>query len=127
MARRKKTIFNAKRSPLSNTTLARQVAKQNLTTLNHALWVTEHSHAIVKSSFGKIPMPSGAGAHGCQRLQPGCDRHTLVTPTAPLPLRKQDKPPGEKLRTREHVDVPKDLARQLQPPKPLPFHSPLTH
>lgn len=64
MGRRQTVTFNPKRLPLSDTTLARQVAKQNLTTLNHALWVTEHSHALVKSSFGKIPIPTGVGAHG---------------------------------------------------------------
>lgn len=65
MARKQVPAFNPKQLPLSNTTLARQVAKQNLTSLNHSLWVTENSYPLVRSSFAAITMPTGVDAHGC--------------------------------------------------------------
>ena len=57
--------FDIKRWPLSSTTLARQVARKNLTILNDAFWVTEHSHSALKGSYSSLSLPSGVGAHGC--------------------------------------------------------------
>jgi hypothetical protein len=65
MSRKTVPQFKPKDPPLKNTTLARQVAKQNLQTLNNALWVTENSYTLTSSSFSSIKMPSGVGAHGC--------------------------------------------------------------
>lgn len=65
MAPKKIPQFNPKTLPTKDTTLARQVARQNLTTLNNALWVTEHSHMLVRSAFSSITMPTGAKEHGC--------------------------------------------------------------
>jgi hypothetical protein len=70
MSKKKIPPFDPKQSPLKSTTLARQVARQNLTTLNNALWVTENSHSLVRSSFSKIAMPSGIKAHGCYGSEP---------------------------------------------------------
>jgi hypothetical protein len=67
---KKVPAFNPKQSPIKSTTLARQVARQNLTTLNNALWVTENSYPLVKSSFSSITMPTGPTAHGCFGSEP---------------------------------------------------------
>jgi hypothetical protein len=64
MARKKIPPFNPKQSPIKTTTLARQVARQNLSTLNNALWVTERSYSIVKSAFTMITWPMGVKVHG---------------------------------------------------------------
>ena len=64
MSRKTKSPFAPRQLPLSNTTLARQVAKQNLTSLNHSLWVTENSYPLVRSSFAAITMPTGVDSHG---------------------------------------------------------------
>jgi hypothetical protein len=48
------------------TTLARQIAKQHLSTLNNVYWVGERAHSFVRRSFPSIPMPTpGPGVHGC--------------------------------------------------------------
>jgi hypothetical protein len=65
MGRKTLPAFDIKRWPLSSTTLARQVARKNLTILNDAFWVTEHSHSVVKGAFYSLSLPSGVGAHGC--------------------------------------------------------------
>jgi hypothetical protein len=70
MAKKKVPAFDPKRSPLKSTTLARQVARQNLTTLNNALWVTENSHSLVRTGFARITTPMGIKAHGCFGSEP---------------------------------------------------------
>lgn len=64
MSKKKTRAFNPKELPIKDTTLARQVTRQNLTTLNNALWVTEHSYPLVRSAFSKITMPTGPTDHG---------------------------------------------------------------
>lgn len=56
--------FNKKRLPF-DTSLARQIAKQNLSNLNNVYWVGERSHKLLRESFSSIPMPApGPGVHG---------------------------------------------------------------
>src|SRR4051812_5587743 len=47
------------------TTLARQVAKQNLNRFNNVYWVGERSYRHTKASFGSLRMPApGPSVHG---------------------------------------------------------------
>jgi hypothetical protein len=64
MAKKRPTPFDPKRSPISSTTLARQVAKQHSTILNNALWVSENSYNLLQTSYSQIPVPTSPTAHG---------------------------------------------------------------
>jgi hypothetical protein len=53
------------REPPFGTSLARQVARQNLTKFNHAFWVPERARTHLRSGFASIVFPSpGPGVHG---------------------------------------------------------------
>jgi len=70
MAKKRPPAFDPKSQPFKTTTLARQVARQNLTRLNNAFWVTEHSHSLVRGSFSVLAFPSGPTDHGCYGSAP---------------------------------------------------------
>lgn len=53
------------RKPPFGTSLARQVARQNLTRFNNVFWVAERAHTHLRSGFGSIRFPrQGPGVHG---------------------------------------------------------------
>ena len=66
MARRTGGINEFKREMLPfGTSLARQIAKQNLSNLNNVYWVGERSNKLIRNSFSAIVMPTpGPGVHG---------------------------------------------------------------
>jgi hypothetical protein len=63
MPKRPAYPFDAEAMPME-TTLARQISKQNLTELNDAYWVSERGHSLLHRSFAKIKMPTDPTAHG---------------------------------------------------------------
>jgi hypothetical protein len=65
MARKSIRQFDIGIAPIRNSTLARQVTRHNLTLLNNAFWVTEHSQPVLMGSFHSISFPSGPTDHGC--------------------------------------------------------------
>ena len=50
--------FDPHKPPYRDTTLARQVARQNLTTLNNAFWVVERSFPVTKGAFPSLTFPT---------------------------------------------------------------------
>ena len=64
MTRKKIPAFDLTKSPYRDTTLARQVSKQNLTLLNNAFWVSERSFPLVESAFSSLTFPTDLKAHG---------------------------------------------------------------
>lgn len=70
MSPKKRVAFNPRQPAYKQSTLARQVARQNLTRLNNALWVTEHSHQLVRGAFVSLTMPSRPTDHGCFGSEP---------------------------------------------------------
>jgi hypothetical protein len=83
MPPKRRVAFNARQPAYKQSTLARQVARQNLTRLNNALWVTEHSHSLVRGAFTSIAMPSSPTDHGCfgseSQWEDAADDHLLWT------------------------------------------------
>jgi hypothetical protein len=61
----KRTVqFDPRKPPYRDTTLARQVARQNLNTLNNAFWVGERAYPVVKTAFSSLTFPTGPTVHG---------------------------------------------------------------
>jgi hypothetical protein len=64
MARKVAPVFDPNRLPF-DTTLARQISKQHLSTLNNVFWVSERSFKLLRGAYAEIRMPTpGPGVHG---------------------------------------------------------------